>query len=455
MSSVGSVLLGFVLVLLSVIPPLLFAAVCFYACWYAVKNSPTLRTRRFAVSAVLDLCVLLWLISFATTLLARVFNLNAPIGDLRFFPFLPYSTHIFLFNHLPLLLVFSAFIVYIVLRWRQLLYEDSHSRINCPSREGRNPDERLPSLDSRLRGNDGEGSGDSEAVSTLLAKTLEREITFFRNFASRYRTSTLTVPGICIKRNIVLVLVVLFCVYYFVKQSLWLASALSNWEPSTWQYVGFFAILALGFLCVIAFYALFFWIISKAIGIAWDDAALEKSPPKIPLSQWNEAKLRPEGRRRMLVDSVLLLCMVPLMLILMFLGSGLVQELLFSDPKHTIFSLPRNLDIGRLIMILVVLVMLTVLWCSYNPAKRLLGFARLFLVSGLLALCFIEWEPLTQIVASYWQFGLEDMTVMALSRWEMLSKIYLSWHLTAGAFLVYSLLAAAVCYFLRAWGEIE
>jgi len=41
MSSVGTVFLFLVMVLLSLVPPLLLAAVCFYACWYAVKNSPT------------------------------------------------------------------------------------------------------------------------------------------------------------------------------------------------------------------------------------------------------------------------------------------------------------------------------------------------------------------------------------------------------------------------------
>ena len=232
---------------------------------------------------------------------------------------------------------------------------------------------------------------------------------------------------------------------------------MAHWEPSSGRDVAILVYITLRSLFLIALYALFFWIISKAIGIAWDDAALEKSPPKIPLPSWNEAELRPEGRRRMLVDSLFLLCMVPLMLILMVLGSGLVQELLFSDPKYTIYPLSRGLDTGRLLMFLIVLVMLTVLWCSYNPAKRLLGFSRLFLVCGLLAFCYIEWDPLTQVVMSYLQHGLDDMTVLGLSRWEMLSKIYLSWHLMAGAFLVYSLSAAAVCYFLRAGerGEIE
>ena len=123
MSSVGSVLLVLIMILLSVIPPLLFVAICFYACWYAVKNSPTLRTRRFAINAALDMCVLLWLIYFAKLFLARFINPHFWSLPDNFW-FLPYSIKILLFNHLPIFLVFTAFVVYIVLRWRQLLYED-------------------------------------------------------------------------------------------------------------------------------------------------------------------------------------------------------------------------------------------------------------------------------------------------------------------------------------------
>ena len=440
MSSIGSVLLFFVLVLLSAIPPLLFAAVCFYACWYAVKNSPTLRTRRFAISALLDMCVLLWLIWFAKVLINRYFmGFEWSVGATNYFPFLPYSAKFFLFHHLPLFLVFSTFIVYIVLRWRQLLCEDRTPR----ETETQQRETGTVSPQQSERG------GDTVAVS-LLAKTLEREISFVRNVVNNYRNSCLTTRGICVKRNIVLGLVALFCVYYIVKQSLLYAKAFSWHEFSSEQIVGALVIVVLSFLFMIALYAIFFRIISKAIGIAWDDAALEKSPPKIPLSQWNEAELQPEGRRQMLVDSVILLCMVPLILILMILGIGLAQELLFTDPKYTIMSLPQNLGIDRLIMFLVVLVVLTVLWCSYNPTKRWLGFARLFLAVGLLAFCYFEWQPFHQLVASYWSHGSDGMTVFGLSRWEMLSKMYLPWHLTAFSFLAYSLSAAGFCYLLRA-----
>ena len=145
----------------------------------------------------------------------------------------------------------------------------------------------------------------------------------------------------------------------------------------------------------------------------------------------------------MFVDCVVFLCLVPLMLILMILGGGLVQELAFSDSWYKAYSL-QNLGTDRLITLLVVLVVLTVLWYSYNPAKRLLGIARLFLVSGLLAFCYIEWQPLTNLIANH--YG----SVFGLSHWETFSKIFFSWHLTAVLFLVYSLLAAGFCYLLRA-----
>jgi len=113
---------------------------------------------------------------------------------------------------------------------------------------------------------------------------------------------------------------------------------------------------------------------------------------------------------------------------------------MFSDPKYSYYLLPQYLGIDRLIMFQVVLAVLTVLWCSYNSAKRLLGFARLFLVCGLLAFCYIEWEPLTSLITNFYY------PMFGLPRWETFCKIFFSWHLTAVAFLVYSLLAAAVCY---------
>ena len=116
MGIIGTAFLFLVMVLLSVVPVLLLVAVYFYECWYAVKNSPTLRTRRFAISVALDLCVLFWLIYFAKVLLNPFFYRDLWGGATHFFSFLPTSARLFCFNHMPLLLVFSAFIVYVVLR---------------------------------------------------------------------------------------------------------------------------------------------------------------------------------------------------------------------------------------------------------------------------------------------------------------------------------------------------
>ena len=461
MSSFSSVLLVLVMILLSVIPPLLYVVICFYACWYAIKNSPTLRTRRFAISAALDMHVLFWLIYFAKPFLARFINPHFwSLPDNYWF--LPYPTKMLLFNHLPIFFVFAAFVVYIVLRWRQLLYEDKigllhnsppvegghfaqqNDGVVCQKTETTPPLRGTPPKEGNCSAEYHTLQDDSQTEPSLLAKTLNTEITFVRNLVSNYRNACLTAQGICIKRNIVLGLVVLFCVYDIVKQSLMWVKVLSSAPYSTWQFVGACALIILSFLIGIAVYALFFRLISKAIGISWDESAKEQSPPKIPLSSWSESELQPEGRQKILIDCVVFLCMIPLMLILMILGGGLVQELAFSDPWYKTYSLPQNLGTDRLFMLLVVLVVLTVLWGSYNPTKRLLGFARLFLVGGLLAFCFIEWQPLTNLIANF------DGSMFGLSRWETFSKIFFTWHLTAGAFLAYSLLAAGFCSLLRA-----
>jgi len=271
---------------------------------------------------------------------------------------------------------------------------------------------------------------------------------------NNYRNSCLTAPGICIKRNIVLGIIILFYVYHLVKQSLLYRAVLPELDVPLGGFVAVYSLVAVEFFLLIAVCAVFFWIVSKSISISWNESALEQTPPKIPLSSWSESELQPEGRRQIFVDSVVLLCIVPLILLLASLGSSVVQSTIFPNSIYFL-PMPIVLEIDTLIKLLVVLVVLTVLWCSYNPSKRLLGFARLFLIGGVLTFCLIEYRPLFGLAMQYflndfcsWWFG----GAWAPTIWAEVDtlKFYFSWHLTAGAFLVYSLLAAAFCYLLRA-----
>ena len=284
-----------------------------------------------------------------------------------------------------------------------------HSRLPLRhSRESGNPDKRLTALDSRL-----------------------------------------TARGICIKRNVVLVLTISFIIFATViyGSALWSLFSMRV-IPNT--VIGTIVNVVLHISFLWGLYAVFCWIVSKAIRISWDESSLEQTPPKIPLSQWNESELRPERRRQILVDNVFLLCMIPLALILFSFGSRLIHGIMFPNSLYPIMPI-RNLE--TLIIGLVALVVLTVLWCSYNPSKRLLGFARLFLVSGFLTFCFLEYQPLCGLATKYFlhdffswlREGIIDNAPQS-SHWE----VYFKRHLTAGTFLVYSLLAAAFCYLLRA-----
>jgi len=416
MSGFGIVLFFFVSAFLSTLPTALFAALCFCAFWYAVKNSPTLRTRRFVINAALDLCILFLLrlpIVFVALLIAGII-----IGAFFSEDSQKHNNYVLIHFQLIICFIFAAFILYVVLRWRQLLYEDKIE----PSKE--------PGTER-----------------SIVLRLINRLINRYRNFC-------LTARGICVKRNIVLGFVALVCVGHIVMQSWVYMKFYLGFPLSTGQLIAIFASLTVGFLVMIAIYALFFWIVSKAISISWDDAALEKTPPKIPLSQWNEAELRPEGRRQLLDNSVALLCMVPLMLILLNFGSVLALELLSAD---SIYAALRFLDISALIALLVILSVLTALWCSYNPSRRLLGFARLFLVSGLLAFCFIEHTSLLHLAREYFLRDYFDW----LFSGDLASLLHFHdhltwlcpWRLTAVSFLVYSLLAAAVCYFGKCVGK--
>jgi membrane-associated HD superfamily phosphohydrolase len=199
--------------------------------------------------------------------------------------------------------------------------------------------------------------------------------------------------------------------------------------------------VGLGYLVMITIQVIFFWLISKAIGISKDEADLVQSPPKIPLAQWNAEELQPAKQRQMLIDIGVLTATLPLVLFLLILTIGLVQE---SMRVEMIFSMAMNRDISVLILLEVALIVLTVLWCSYHPTKRMTGFALLFLVSSWLVLGYLEFSPFVGIVMTYF---------MASDFWGMSSnafgKGYFLWHLTAAAFLVYSLFASVFCWLNR------
>jgi hypothetical protein len=162
----------------------------------------------------------------------------------------------------------------------------------------------------------------------------------------------------------------------------------------------------------------------------------------MPLAQWNASGLQPERQRQILIDTVFLMGMVPLMLLFTVLVCGCVLEIMFRDTVYLYiaFSIIRNTD--TLIGLEVCLVMLTVLWVSYNPAKRLFGFSRLFLTGGLLAFCVIEIDPLLMLVLICCRYDI-DVDIFETQR------MYFLCHMMAAVFLVYALLASAICYFLH------
>jgi RNA polymerase sigma factor (sigma-70 family) len=441
---------------LTVIPTLLLAAVCFYAFWFAVKNSPTLRTRRFAISAALDMNILFWLIPFvlgwisiwASSMMQSrrdwIFEL------VFFFKSFPLSVQLFLSSHLPVLLVFGAFVVYIVLRWRQILYEDKIAQEPGASAPGYVIEKTESFGDSGHPGADAPGSCATD--SCALGKMFDREINFVRNLVNGYRNSPLTPHGLCVKRNIVLGLIVVFLIHHIVSQALfyWRLTYGPSWEPSSGQFAWLAVECTARAFFSLGIQVVFFYFVSKAIGISQDETALEQSPPKISLAQWSDNELCPKGRRQILIDAFFLMVTVPLMLILAALGGGITQENLFD--RNSLMGGTYPMSIAALIELHVALVVLTVLWCSRNPTKRLLSFSRLFLVGGLLAFGYIEYQPLRHLATLFylsdffsWWAG---SGVFEPGIFELL-KMYSAWHLTAMAFLVYSLLAAAFCYFLQ------
>ncbi len=462
MSSYG--ILGFILaagimLLLQIGPAVLFAAVFFYSFWYAVKNSPTLQTRRFVIGAMLDLSVLIWVVVPLIRCVYHIFMIYGPkhSNDLVYIVrMLPSALRDTLFDHLPVFLLFSAFAVYVVLRWRELLAQDQADRhpraggdldekatcsvaseIHVAQQDSVQEDNQAESLGPRLRGDDG-------GETSPFAKTFEAETTFFRNL-SNY---VLSPNGLCVKRNIMFgVLAVMFIITATQNFRLtWIIAHQFGWNPTQtvigWVWFGY----GTGQLIALAVLLFLAWIASKAITISWDETAMEKTPPRVPLSDWSVEENRPAIRRQILWDSFFLLLTVPLALIGFGLAAGLVHQHLFTF---------RPLQLGKLNTLTewtTALAVLTALWISRNPSKRLLGISRLFLVAGLSAALYIEGWPLLTLAGDFYGQTLSGTLGLPMApphgTYEM-QKEFFSFHLTAAAFLVYSLLASAFCFFLQ------
>ncbi|GHT20905.1 hypothetical protein FACS189419_00950 [Planctomycetales bacterium] len=412
----------------------ILVAVCFYGFWYAVKNSPTLRTRRFVIQAAIDFNLLMWAVygfGWYWLLYLRLFNVHLPTLQVIIFNNLQHDFSRLCFSYLPMLGVFSFFVLYIILRWRKILYEDLGGQIPVSKTDAEPGDLRK-----------------------MLAKTLETEYRWFANWIDgihRLRNYFLTANGLRAKRNIAAWIIAVFLVGYAVLQIrlIWCIPLQSFGTPAerTFYYGSFIWWL----LVQIIIQALFFRIVSFGMNISEDESALKNTPPHISSEHWTLEELAPQSRRRIVYNAVVLLAAIPLCMLFQAEIWNIVRKFKIQFGTLSVYSNQWNIsfELGTFIIIETVLVSLAVLWGFRYPHRRFLGYVLLFLVSGLWGVSSIEWQPFSFIVLQplcqfcFSWLGVESQNQMF--RNVTMSEFYF-YHCLALTWLIYSLLAAAICY---------
>ncbi len=411
---------------------IVLAAVCFYAFWYAVKNSPTLRTRRFVIEAALDFNLLIWLCNgMAAKLLLSMPPLvyfadgfRKILAKILFLCFQSYPGELKTFVWgLPYFCLFFAFVLYAGLRWRQLLYEE------------RQPSEPL--------------EGDSPLDNV-------------RRFIGRWQKYFLTAHGIKVKRNIVVGLIAVAIALNAFSTVRFISSIAA--EEGAKDHVGWlYGTSAWFFGIQLVIQLAFFRLVSHGMAASRDETALETTPPKYKFAAWDLEDVSPAARRGVLRDALFLWTVIPLSMMLGVVGLGFLRistnDPIFSFGTGLLWSVDM-LNFGPFHMIArieFVLIALTALWISGKPDRRYSAYAKLFLWTGLLTVGMIEWGPLVLfgLMPLIYQYffsgaagGLSDIPGWVDFNFGVFiahQKSALLYHLFAAGWLVYSLIAATVC----------
>lgn len=431
------------------------AAVTFYMLWQAVKRSPTLRTRRFVIGAALDFNILLWGYYFFERYILNglTHGHRGPGIDLvSLFGIFPEEARAFLFGGLPVFLLFSAFMLHVTLRWRQL----------DTSKE--------PGMKTVLRRNRRTEASDEASI---WAGVFERE----RNFIHRARRKIrfvqyylLSERGIRRKFRICMTVAIFFLLLSIALGIGQHAVMFSQTSVSGTVLTWFWGATAWFYFLQIIYQTVFFRIIDRGIKLPTNRTATESRICRAD----NHEKPTSSEHRKILKDAVILLLAIPLATMLLGIALGFarqmepepqeigpISDMTRSTPGNPVSyyvpPLPSD-QIIQIVQIEIVLIFLVVLWALRNGRHRYFAFALLFFVTGAMAAGFIEWVPLFQgelfprfAESFYWWLPESDKELFRLgTAWEgSLHTRYFYWHVFAGTWLAYSTLAALSCLALQ------
>lgn len=415
---------------------ILRAATTFYALWFSVKNSPTLRTRRFVLSAALDFNLFLWAYYFIriTVLHCIVLGHWGPrINLTAWYGIIPEEAVAFLFDGLPVFLLFSAFLLWAVLRWRNLLYEDLGGKIEATKNKS------------------------NEEEPAMWSGVFRSEIDFFCRLKNRLRNlqdSVLTFEGIRKKLNVCR-WIVSFCLLAYIAWNSWqnykMFSVIPTGHFSATTMFWFLGSICWTYLLQIAMQIGFFWIVAKGIRISKNEETLKTTSPQYDTAQWNLDQIGQTSQRQILQNALFFLAAIPFASMLLSVGLGIVRRINWIAPPsgnlNSYFSLPNGPYLYQ-----IVLVVFAVLCISYVPKQRYRITAFLFLFSGFLTFFCVEWTPLlhSSVLSPlyeylFWWIPKEEVGDFDTGRY---SGMYFFWHVYSVFWLAYCLTASAVCFFL-------
>lgn len=431
-----AVLTCLALLLFSSTTMILLAIVTFYALRHAIKKSPTVRTRRFVIGAALDFNLLLWIYYFFKRCILNGLVLGhwgPGINSVTWFSALPEEVRDFLFGGLPIFLIFSAFMLHVVLRWQELLYEDSGGK--SPVKEDEPEPE--PSVWAQVFENEKD----------LLVR-LVRKIRWGRTYF-------LSAKGIRKKRNVYMILAFL-CLFLYVAQGI---RQIVIMLPHFHHYSNTFLAWLWGstawfYLLQIAFQLVFFRVIDAGIRISENRTSFDDSGIGLHA---------PAERKQWLRTSLVLLSAIPLATMLLAVGLGVVRHAYRSGAAGLIQTLPGN-HIFQIVQVEIVLVVLAALWASRNPRKRFAIVSGLFFVTGLTTFLFVEWAPLADGFLAphlndwiFWWLPETDTHSISKGRaWKESNPFeYFYWHVFAVTWLVYSLAVSISLTLRRLWSVKE
>ena len=419
---------------------IIFWLVYLWFLWQAIKNSPTARTRRFVIGASLDYAVLGIVLTGIERLAQPLMQQNFFSSDFYFwFGFVPLELRSFLVAGLPQYAVLAGFMLYVILRWRRLLYEDltetdqSHtdqSRARQEAEESENPWHRVFQRERRL---------------------------FFGLFAGcrRWLDSFLTVEGLKKKFYVVLGIVAVSVLFsQCLRMSLsYLAFSRSGVQNT---FLVWFAMsLGWSIVLILVFQTVFFRMMWRGIRMSADEQAVEAAPPKFPAESWRtEAvleSLSPVSRRRVLVDALVLMAAIPLVIQLISVALGIARQTM--DINNPYF-MPLDWAVQTVVRLQIVLVTVAALYVSARPARRYAVFGLLFFLSGLVAFYYFERLPLLGVAIVgplvqrlFWWLSMDGFR-SPLPFWDE-QKMYLFYHLLTLIGCGYLFFASAVCYVIH------